>query len=88
MKKYILLSFLALSGCTSESRQEKIDALAYENSNNKEVQKKYPMLIDSGTKIVYQFGRMTADKGLKLYLDTIPYTPEAWRQKIEQLPDK
>ena len=31
-----------------------------------------PLLIDGGTKIVYQFGHMTPDKGLKLYYDTIP----------------
>lgn len=31
----------------------------------------YPLMIDGGTRIVYQFGHMTPDKGLKLYLDTI-----------------
>jgi len=33
----------------------------------------YPLLIDGGNKVVYQFGKMTADKGLKLYLDTITF---------------
>lgn len=33
----------------------------------------YPLIIDGWTKIVYQFGHMTPDKGLKLYYDTIPY---------------
>lgn len=31
----------------------------------------YPLVINGGTKIVYQFGYLTPDKGLKLYLDTI-----------------
>jgi hypothetical protein len=38
----------------------------------------FPILIDEGTKIVYQVGRMTPDKGLKLYLDTVAYTKEDW----------
>jgi hypothetical protein len=34
----------------------------------------FPILIEGGKKIVYQVGRMTPDKGLKLYLDTVAYT--------------
>lgn len=37
-----------------------------------EAETTFPLLIDGGTKIVYQFGHMTPDKGLKLYYDTIP----------------
>jgi hypothetical protein len=33
----------------------------------------FPILIEGGTKVVYQVGRMTPDKGLKFYLDTADY---------------
>jgi hypothetical protein len=35
----------------------------------------FPILIEGGTKIVYQIGHMTPDKGLKLFLDTVEYSP-------------
>jgi hypothetical protein len=39
----------------------------------------YPMLINDSAAIIYQFGHMTADKGLKLYYDTMAYSPEGFR---------
>lgn len=31
----------------------------------------YPLFIEGGTKVVYQSGYMTPDKGLKLHIDTM-----------------
>lgn len=44
----------------------------------------YPMLIDNGSRVVYQFGYMTPDKGLKLYPDTIA-TPKGGLLQDETL---
>jgi hypothetical protein len=61
---------LLVTGCRNEdSRQalSKAGEYAIEQTDTNS----YPMLIDGGSRIVYQFGHMTPDKGLKLYLDTI-----------------
>ena len=61
---------LLVTGCWNEdSRQAltKAGGDAYEQPDTTF----YPQVIDGGTRIVYQFGHMTPDKGLKLYLDTI-----------------
>lgn len=70
--KFIALSTLCLlfSGCRNEdSRQVLSNAgeYAFEQTDTNS----YPMLIDNGSRVVYQFGHMTPDKGLKLYPDTI-----------------
>jgi hypothetical protein len=73
MKKLIslLTCLLILAGCTNRDATDRIATYdPYQKADTSE----YPILIDGGTKIVYQFGRMTADKGLKLYYDTIPNT--------------
>ena len=44
-----------------------------------DIEDKYPLLIEDGTKLVYQFGHLTADKGLKLYYDTMLYPAEGLR---------
>lgn len=36
----------------------------------------YPVFIEGGSKLIYQFGHLTSDKGLKLYYDTIPHPSE------------
>lgn len=73
MKKpvFLLACMLILAGCTN---RDALDRIAENDFNRGADTVKYPVLIEGGTKIVYQFGRMTADKGLKLYYDTIPNT--------------
>jgi hypothetical protein len=74
VRKLIPLSVCCLlPGCTS---RDAIDRIANDCSGAKTDTIQFPMLIDGGTRIVYQFGRMTADKGLKLYYDTVPYRRE------------
>lgn len=71
MKKlisWLLACMLIFAGCT---RREAIERIANDDSRQRDTVGS-PMLIDGGKKIVYQYGRMTADKGLKLYYDTIP----------------
>lgn len=58
-----------LSGCRDNNQPRHTPNSLQEIS---EAERSYPLLVDSGTKIVYQFGHMTPDKGLKLYYDTIP----------------
>jgi hypothetical protein len=60
----LLICCSLLPGCRN---QVKLDDISEADST------RYPLLIDGGKKMVYQFGRMTADKGLKLYLDTVAY---------------
>lgn len=61
---------LLVTGCWSEdSRQALSKAGGHEYEQTDTVF--YPLVIDGGSRIVYQFGHMTPDKGLKLYLDTI-----------------
>ena len=72
MKKLIsllLVCMLIVAGCTS---RDAMDRIANDDSRQDGDTVGSPMLIDGGTKVVYQFGHMTADKGLKLYYDTIP----------------
>jgi hypothetical protein len=79
MKKLISLSIccsLLLAACTSRDTAGRVASGEFcPEADTVE----YPLLIDNGTKLVYQFGRMTADKGLKLYYDTIPYTAKSAR---------
>ncbi len=39
----------------------------------------YPVIINDSAAIVYQVGHMTADKGLKLYCDTMRYSSRNFR---------
>lgn len=73
MKKLIslLACMLIFALCTN---REVLDSIAGDDSPLAPDTAGSPMLIDGGTKIVYQFGHMTPDKGLKLYYDTIPAT--------------
>jgi hypothetical protein len=75
MKKLISLfigCWLLLPGCTN---RDAIDRAMNDYPSETDTLE-YPLLIENGTKLVYQFGRMTPDKGLKLYYDTIPYPAE------------
>lgn len=65
-----------ICGCKEEQNRVVMNAFREENGNDST---SYPLLIDDGKKVVYQFGKMTADKGLKVYLDTIPYPAEGWK---------
>jgi hypothetical protein len=66
---FLFICFLG-SGCDNNQRKEAISNIASEEMN-----KNYPLLIEGGTMVVYQFGHMTADQGLKLCCDTMPYPP-------------
>jgi hypothetical protein len=75
-----MISFLVLClfvpGCRNDQGKHAPAAYhAYDETDTTT----YPKIIDGGTKIVYQFGHMTADKGLKLYYDTIPHPPAGFR---------
>lgn len=67
----LLACLLIFALCTN---REVLDRIANDDSRPEPVMAGSPTLIDGGTKIVYQFGHMTPDKGLKLYYDTIPAT--------------
>ena len=73
MKKLIslLACLLIFALCTN---REVIDRIVEDDSRQESTATGSPMLIEGGKKIVYQFGHMTPDKGLKLYYDTIPAT--------------
>ena len=70
----VLLLFLgmAISGCWTEPYRREIRSLSAHTRDATDTTS-YPLIIDNGTKIIYQFGHMTPDKGLKVYLDTIPH---------------
>lgn len=60
-------------GCAEDQKRSRLDVRTYEAHDQDSTV--YPLFIDGGTRVVYQFGHLTADKGLKLYFDTIPYPP-------------
>jgi hypothetical protein len=66
---FLIICFF-ISGCRNDQYKYAMNRVA-EDTGDKTDTTSYPLLIDGGTKIVYQFGHLTADKGLKLYLDTI-----------------
>jgi hypothetical protein len=72
MKRLIVvLAFCSLlSGCRYDQSQHTLSKFAFEYGD-KEDTTSYPLMIEGGSKVVYQFGHMTPDKGLKLYFDTI-----------------
>lgn len=71
----LLIFCSVVAGCrNNQSKHAPIAYHAYEADTTT-----YPKIIDGGTKIVYQFGHMTADKGLKLYYDTIAHPPTGFR---------
>jgi hypothetical protein len=74
MKSIITFLFICFlfSACDNDQRREVMASIPEE-----ETEENYPLLIEGGTKLVYQLGQMTADKGLKLYYDTMPY-PAEW----------
>ena len=74
MKSFILLLIVCLlhSRCRNEHNQRVVVA---HDGYDKPDTTCYPQLIEGGKRIVYQFGHLTPDKGLKLYLDTIAYGP-------------
>jgi hypothetical protein len=67
----LLACLLIFALCTN---REVLDRIVEDDSPQEPATAGSPMLIDGGKKIVYQFGHMTPDKGLKLYYDTIPAT--------------
>jgi hypothetical protein len=87
MKTLILfLMFGFIFGCSEDQERSRFDAFTYDVYDKDSID--YPLFIDGGTKVVYQFGHLTADRGLKLYFDTIPYpaagmkVDESVRRKI------
>lgn len=70
-----MICFL-ISGCRNDQSQYVLNRLADAHAHMDTTH--YPLIIEGGTKIVYQTGHMTPDKGLKLYFDTIPYPPQGW----------
>lgn len=58
-----------ISGCWNEGSHEVISRLA-DHSVEPDTTS-YPLFIEGRKRMVYQFGHMTADKGLKLSIDTI-----------------
>lgn len=80
MKKLI---FISCMGILILACRKADDQVAYEDTREAKDTTTYPLFIDGGTKVVYQFGRMSADKGLKLYLDTVSY--DEWNAKKDSL---
>jgi hypothetical protein len=64
----VLLFCFFLLGCDYDQRPEVTNSIA-----DKKIETDFPLLIEDGSKLVYQFGHLTADKGLKLYYDTMLY---------------
>lgn len=83
MKK--LLKLLVISclvfGC--RKGEDSLSYKEYAESGSVKDTTTYPLFIDGRTKVVYKFGRMTADKGLKHYLDTVSY--DVWVSKKDSL---
>lgn len=74
MKQLLPLLFIFLiPGCRNERSHEVISRLA-EHSTETDTAS-YPLFIDGRRRMVYQFGHISADKGLKLAIDTTS-TPE------------
>ena len=73
MKRLILFLILgfAVAGCWNDQSRNVLNSFADEGDHADTPS--FPLVIDGSTKIVYQRGHMTRDKGLKLYYDTIPY---------------
>lgn len=63
---------LTVAACRNNQSDYVMNSIANEPENDADTIA-LPSLIDNGTKLVYQFGHMTPDKGLKLYYDTMPY---------------
>jgi hypothetical protein len=78
MRLIQLLICSIIIGCHGQTKQDnvvKADSI------------KFPLLIDSGKKIVHQRGRMTTDKGWETYLDTVTFTKgQLYRQDSIQNP--
>ena len=66
-----LILCLVVPGCRNDQSRHVMNNLAG-NTVEMADTTSFPLTIDGGKKIVYQFGHMTPDKGLKLYFDTIP----------------
>lgn len=71
----VLLIICFISACRDDRNRGALNTLADDGADTVS----YPLFIDGGRKVVYQFGHLTADKGLKLYFDTIPYPAEGFK---------
>ena len=78
MKKLIIVLAIGglITGCRQGENRAAMQTLP-DRDENDSIQ--YPLLIDDGKRVVYQFGKMTADKGLKIYSDTMPYPAGGWK---------
>ena len=87
MKRLIPIFILCFifSGCRQDTNHHAMRWLGDDGIDANDTTS-YPLLIEGGSKIIYQFGHMTPDKGLKLYLDTIPSAapPVQWDQGIRK----
>lgn len=73
---HFLLTCLIISGCRNDRSQYVLNSL--DEIHEAMDTTHYPLIIEGGTRIVYQTGHMSPDKGLKLYFDTIPYPAQGW----------
>jgi hypothetical protein len=73
MKRLIILLILCflIPGCRENENRHVVNSVR--DTRHQGDPTSYPLFIDGGTKVVYQFGHLTPGKGLKLYFDTIPY---------------
>jgi hypothetical protein len=72
MKRFIplLLFYFLLPACRNEQSRYVLSTL--DDFTSESDTTFYPLFIEGGTKVVYQRGYMTPDKGLKLHVDTMP----------------
>lgn len=73
MKRLILLLLccIVVQACRDEQDRQALNSV-YDDAFDSIDTTSYPLFIEGGSKIVYPVGYMTPDKGLKIYLDTIP----------------
>ena len=67
----LLILCLAVPGCRNDQSRHVMNNLAHNTGETGDTTS-FPLIIDGGMKVVYRFGHLTPDKGLKLYFDTIP----------------
>jgi hypothetical protein len=69
--RFLIFCFV-IPGCRDDQNKNTMTRVADDHYEKIDTAS-FPLIIEGGTKIVYQYGHLTADKGLKLYFDTIPY---------------
>jgi len=79
MIKAVLAVVISISAasCVNNGSERVLNALEFSEFEHDTLT--YPLIINDSAAIVYQVGHMTADKGLKLYRDTMRYSPRNFR---------